>query len=58
MGRSCFYISPDGEKWTRLGSLPHMPQKCKVGLAAYSTSTEPAKVRFDQLKIARDKKKE
>lgn len=58
VGRSYFYISPDGEKWTRLGSLPHVPQKCKVGLAAYSTSTEPSKVRFDQLKLAWDKKKE
>jgi len=53
-----FFISPDGEKWTELGGLPHVPEKGKVGLAAYSTSTEPSKVRFDQLKLWRDKKKE
>ncbi len=54
-GWATFFIGPDGQKWTRLGTLPHVPEKCKVGLAAYSTSSEPAKVRFDQLKLARDK---
>jgi hypothetical protein len=29
-----------------------------VGLAAYSTSTEPSKVVFDQLKLARGSKNE
>ncbi|HEY7154188.1 MAG TPA: hypothetical protein VH575_09560 [Gemmataceae bacterium] len=58
VGYSYFYISPDGEKWTRLGHLRHMPAKGKVGLAAFSTSPEPSKVRFDQLKLARDKVKE
>lgn len=57
-GWSSFYISPDGEKWTRLEYLPSVPAKGKVGLAAYSTSTEPSKVRFDQIKLARGKKKE
>ena len=56
VGDSYFYISPDGEKWTRLGHLRHMPAKGKVGLAAFSTSREPSKVRFDQLKLWRDKK--
>jgi regulation of enolase protein 1 (concanavalin A-like superfamily) len=36
----------------------NFPRKIKVGLAAYSTSTEPFKVRFDQIKLARGKKKE
>lgn len=57
-GWSSFYISPDGEKWTRLEYLPSVPAGGKVGLAAYSTSTEPSKVRFDQLKVARSRKKE
>jgi hypothetical protein len=51
-------ISPNGEKWTRLtshtwGTLP----RPKVGLAAYSTSSEPSRVRFDQIKLWRPKKK-
>lgn len=54
---SRFFISPDGEKWTQLVFAP-MPKKCKLALAAYSTSTEPSKVRFDQLKLARGKKRE
>jgi hypothetical protein len=53
-----FYISPDGEKWTRLNYQPSQPGKLKVGLAAYSTSSEPSKVIFDRLKLARGKKKE
>jgi hypothetical protein len=53
LGYTYFYISPDGEKWTRLGDMPHMPTKGKVGLAAFSTSTEPSKIHFDQLKLAR-----
>jgi hypothetical protein len=56
-GWSSFFISPDGEKWTRLTYLPSLPAKGKVGLAAFSTSTEPSKVRFDQLKLAGGKKK-
>jgi regulation of enolase protein 1 (concanavalin A-like superfamily) len=56
-GWSSFFISPDGKKWTRLEYLPSVPAKGKIGLAAYSTSTEPSKVRFDQLKLAWDKKK-
>jgi hypothetical protein len=54
-----FFLSPDGEKWTKLmWTGPSLPAKGKVGLAAYSTSTEPSKVRFDQLKFTRVKKKE
>lgn len=56
-GWASFFISPDGENWTLLELLPHVPAKGKVGLAAYSTSTEPSKVRFDQLKLARGNKK-
>lgn len=52
-----FYISPDGEKWTQLEYQPSLPAKSMVGLAAYSTSSEPSKVRFDQLKLTRGKKK-
>jgi hypothetical protein len=51
-----FFISPDGEKWTRLGSDSGLPTKFKLGLAAYSTSTEPSKVRFDQLWLTRGKR--
>jgi hypothetical protein len=52
-------LSPDGEKWT--GSynleLPDLPTKLKVGLAAYSTSTEPFKPRFDRFKLIRVRSK-
>jgi hypothetical protein len=51
------FISPDGEKWTRVSSHSGQPRKFKLGLAAYSTSSEPSKVRFDQLKFWRSKKK-
>jgi|SRR5579884_4169810 len=58
------FLSPDGENWyagsdTRPGSgtisveLSALPAKLKVGLAAYSTSTESFKVRFDQFKLIR-----
>lgn len=52
-------ISPDGELWATIGggTLKGLPSKLKVCLAAYSTSTEPSKVRFDQLKIIRGKGK-
>ncbi len=53
-----FSISPDEKKWTPLAYQKSPPAKRKVGLAAYSTSTEPSKVRFDQLKLWRPKKKE
>lgn len=52
---SC-YISPDGERWTRLSAQSGQPEKFKLGLAAYSTSTEPSKVRFDQFKLTRGKR--
>jgi hypothetical protein len=49
-------ISPDGKAWTTHVSFEgflNLPRKLKVGLAAYSTSTEPFKVRFDQFKLIR-----
>lgn len=49
------FLSPDGEKWGPItgpfGTLGR--PKFKVGLAAFSTSTEPFKVRFDQFKLTR-----
>lgn len=57
-GDLTFSISLDGEKWKGLGVTVGIREKLKVGLAAYSTSTEPSKVRFDQLKLKRGKKKE
>ncbi|HEY7331206.1 MAG TPA: hypothetical protein VH592_26465 [Gemmataceae bacterium] len=52
-------ISPSGEKWTQLtGHTWGMHPRPKVGLAAYSTSSEPSRVRFDQIKLWRGKKKE
>ncbi len=53
-----FYMSPDGEKWTRIGAHLGPPAELKLGLAAYSTSSEPSKVRFDRLKLTRGKRKE
>jgi hypothetical protein len=54
-----FFLSPDGEKWTEvIWTVPGLPAKGKVGLAAYTTSSEPSKVRFDQIKFAQRKKKE
>ncbi|HEY7311218.1 MAG TPA: hypothetical protein VH643_17790 [Gemmataceae bacterium] len=52
-------LSPDGKTWGRYNSSEDakMPSKFKVGLAAYSTSTEPFKVRFDQFKLTRNQKK-
>jgi regulation of enolase protein 1 (concanavalin A-like superfamily) len=52
-------LSPDGKTWERHNSSkdPKLPSKFKVGLAAYSTSTEPFKVRFDQFKLIRGEKK-
>jgi hypothetical protein len=49
------FLGPDGEKWTQIGGPfgCRVPPKLKVGLAAYSTSTEPFKVRFDQFKLTR-----
>lgn len=54
----CFFISPDGKKWTSLNYRGRRPAKRKVGLAAYTTSPHPSKVSFDQLKLWRPKKKE
>lgn len=61
------FLSPDSEKWyagsdmREEGSISvefsSLPTKLKVGLAAYSTSTEPFKVRFDQFKLSRGGKK-
>lgn len=54
--RLTFFISPDGERWAFLVHGPHPPTKLKLGLAAYSTSSKPSKVKFDQLKLTRVKK--
>jgi hypothetical protein len=54
-------ISPDGAKWARLvghAGYIDLPAKLKVGLAAYSTSAEPSKVRFDQFKLIQGRKDE
>lgn len=53
-----FFLSPDGEKWIRVTScIPPLPAKSKVGLAAYTTSPEPSKVRFDQIKFSQGTEK-
>lgn len=62
------FLSPDGTGWyagsdmrpgigTSSVALSDLPGKLKVGLAAYSNSTEPFKVRFDQFKLIRGQKK-
>jgi hypothetical protein len=53
------FLSPDGKKWDRNFNveLPALPAKLKVGLAAYSTSTEPFQSTFDQFKLIRGSKK-
>lgn len=53
-----FSASLDGEKWTVTVGTGVIREKLKVGLAAYTSSAEPSKVRFDQLKITRGKNKE
>jgi regulation of enolase protein 1 (concanavalin A-like superfamily) len=52
-------LSSDGKTWERYNSSKgaKIPSKLKVGLAAYSTSTELFKVRFDQLKLIRGEEK-
>jgi regulation of enolase protein 1 (concanavalin A-like superfamily) len=52
-------LSPDGKTWERYNSWTgrKLPSKFKVGLAAYSTSTEPFKVRFDHFKLIQGQKK-
>lgn len=54
-----YSISPDGKSWVMGGGLNllSLPSKIKVGLVAFTTSTEPSKVRFDQLKLSHGKKK-
>ena len=51
--------SPDGKKWTYSFKvrIKDLPAKVKVGLAAYSTSTEPFKVTFDQFKLIKGERK-
>lgn len=53
------HISPDGKSWVRIGgiNLLGLPSKLKVALAAFSTSSDPSKVQFDQLKLTVSKKK-
>jgi hypothetical protein len=50
-GNLGFAISSDGENWKRSGAIGGVREKLKVGLAAYSTSTDSSKVVFDQLTI-------
>lgn len=50
-GNLGYSISSDGENWKRTGAIGGVREKLKVGLAAYSTSTDPSKVQFDQLKL-------
>ncbi len=52
-------ISPDRKEWVSIGGLNYigLPSKLKVGLGAFSTSTEPSRVRFDQFKLIRGRKK-
>jgi hypothetical protein len=52
-------ISPDGKSWVSIGggNLLGLPSKLKVGLGAFSTSTDPSKVVFDQLQITKGKKR-
>jgi hypothetical protein len=48
------FLSADGTQWTPLYGplgLRGSPAKLTIGLAAYSTSTERAQVRFDQFKF-------
>lgn len=48
------FISADGDKWALLvgyAGYVGLPAKLQAGLAAYSSSTEPSKVRFDQFKL-------
>ncbi len=53
-----FSISPDGRKRATVEeSHLALSAEIKVGLAAYTTSTEPSKVRFDQIKLSQGKKK-
>ncbi len=56
-GDLCDYISSDGEKWKGLGMIVGIREKLKVGLAAYSSSTDPSKVQFDRFKLTQDRKK-
>ena len=51
-------ISADNKWYTELIKSSGPPPKFKLGFAAFSTSSEPSKIRFDQLKLWRGKKKE
>lgn len=53
-------VGRNGKTWisnVSLEDLQGLRKKFKAGLAAYSTSTEPFKVRFDQFKLIRGRKK-
>jgi hypothetical protein len=47
------FLGADGINYTQLVPFgaTRLPKRVKVGLAAYSTSTDPFKVRFDQFKL-------
>jgi hypothetical protein len=52
-------LGPDGVKWTDLlRVIIKLPARVKVGLAACTTSTEPFKPRFDQLRLTNEKKRD
>ncbi len=53
-----YKISSDGKSWVPtygVGQIGGLPSKLKVGFTACSTSSDPSKVQFDQLKITQDK---
>lgn len=52
-------ISSDGKSWVSgdISQFSRIPPKLKVGLAAYETEAKPSKVRFDQFRLLRGKKK-
>jgi hypothetical protein len=46
-----FLISPDGDKWSVVVARANLPTNLKVGMAAYTTSSERSTVLFDQLEF-------
>jgi hypothetical protein len=52
-------LGPDGVRWTDLlRVITKLPAKVKIGLAACTTSTDPFKPRFDQLRLTNEKKRD
>jgi regulation of enolase protein 1 (concanavalin A-like superfamily) len=55
-----FRVNTEDREWKQGNinmGIPHLPAKVKVGLAAYSNSTEPFKPTFDEFKLIRIPKK-